>query len=314
MARGAILAPMAGVADTAFRIVCRQCGATATVSEMISVKGLCYGDKKSAMMCRITPQERPCGIQLFGSEPDFFARAVPIVLGYEPDWIDINMGCPVKKVTAIGAGSALMDDVENAAAVVQKTVAASRVPVTVKCRLGRDEDHVNCIEFAKAMAQAGATAITLHARTRKQMYSGVADWDKIRAVHKAVTIPVVGNGDVVDNASYEKMMRQTGCDGVAVGRGALGNPTVFREIATGEPLKITVEERMAIMLYHVRLVLEYAEKPEAVAMHEARKHAAWYMKGIPEAAALRRACYALESYADAENLAARAVASAKSRA
>ena len=215
--RTAVLAPMAGVADRAYRLLCRSFGAAATVSEMVSVKGLCYGDKGSAGLCTITEPERPMGLQLFGSEPEFVGKAAALVQQYDPDWIDINMGCPVHKVVATGAGSALMRNIPLAQEIVRAAVRESSVPVTVKFRLGWDETSINAVLFAQAMEDAGAAAIAVHGRTKSQLYSGKANWDMIRAVKEAVSIPVIGNGDIQTAEDCLAMYEQTGCDLVMVG-------------------------------------------------------------------------------------------------
>ena len=286
--RTAILAPMAGVADRAYRLLCRSFGAAATVSEMVSVKGLCYGDKGSAELCTITEPERPMGLQLFGSEPEFVGKAAALVQQYEPDWIDINMGCPVHKVIATGAGSALMRNIPLAQEIVRAAVRESSVPVTVKFRLGWDENSINAVPFAQAMEAAGAAAITVHGRTKSQLYSG--------------------NGDVQTAADCLALYEQTGCDLVMAGRGTYGNPFLFREIQAAMSGELvvppTLEERMETMLRHVRLILECnPQKPPEIAIRDARKHAAWYMTGLYGAAQFRARCYHLDSYAAAQQLA-----------
>lgn len=303
----AALAPMASVADRAYRLICREYGASYVTSEMVSAKGLCYSDRKTNELCTVTEKERPMAIQLFGNEPEFMERAVEIVSRYNPDIIDINMGCPVPKVVGIGCGSALMRDVKRAAAVAESVVRASSVPVTVKFRKGWDDSSVNAVEFAKAMEASGAVAITVHGRTRAQFYTGEADWKIISEVKKNVKIPVIANGDVTDLKSCLDMYEQTGCDLVMIGRGSYGNPFVFKEISSyykGEEYTApTIEEKMSVMLRHIRLILDISEKSEELAIHEARKHAAWYMNGYYASAKFRARCYNLTSYSEAEQLA-----------
>ena len=303
----AALAPMASVADRAYRLICREYGASYVTSEMVSAKGLCYSDKKTNELCTVTEKERPMAIQLFGNEPEFMERAVEIVSRYNPDIIDINMGCPVPKVVGIGCGSALMRDVKQAAAVAESVVRASSVPVTVKFRKGWDDSSVNAVEFAKAMEASGAAAITVHGRTREQFYTGEADWKINSEVKKNVKIPVIANGDVTDLKSCLDMYEQTGCDLVMIGRGSYGNPFIFKEISSyykGEEYTApTIEEKMSVMLRHIRLILDISEKSEELAIHEARKHAAWYMNGYYASAKFRARCYNLTSYSEAEQLA-----------
>lgn len=306
----ASLAPMASVADTAYRTLCAEHGACMTTGELVSAKGLCYGSKGSAELCRITAAERPMGLQLFGSEPDFIGEAVRMLLDFQPDWIDLNMGCPVPKVVNQGAGSALMKTPELAEECLKAAVRAAegKVAVTIKMRIGWDAEHINAVEFAKRMEAAGAEAIAVHARTRTQFYSGNADWKQIAAVKQAVSVPVIGNGDITSGADAVRMYRETGCDLVMVGRASYGNPWIFEEII--HALNGTaftppdVESRLREMLRHMRMILDHSEKSEQLAMREARKHALWYLRGYPGAAAFRARSAGLCTYADAEALAA----------
>ncbi len=301
----ACLAPMASVADRAYRIINREFGACYTVSEMISAKGLCYNDKKTEELCRIENAERPCGLQIFGSEPEFMAKATEICLKFNPDIIDINMGCPVPKVAGNGAGSALMKDKELAMEIVKAVKSVSAVPVTVKIRSGWDEDNINAVEFAEAMQLSGADAIAVHGRTRTQYYTGKADWDIIKNVKKSLTIPVIANGDVKSLDDCLRMYEHTGCDLVMIGRASYGNPWIFKEINSyftdKEYNKPSLDERLETMLYHIKLSLK--DKPEAVAMREARKHTAWYLTGMYGSAQFRARCYNLSSYDEAVKLA-----------
>lgn len=304
----AALAPMASVADTAYRTLCKEHGACMVTGELVSAKGLCYGSRGSAELCRITEAERPMGLQLFGAEPEFIAEAVQKILPYHPDWIDLNMGCPVPKVVGQGAGSALMKTPALAEQITEAavTAAAGRCPVTVKMRIGWDAETVNAADFAKRMEAAGAAAITVHGRTRTQFYGGSADWSQIAAVKQAVSVPVIGNGDVTSGADALRMYAETGCDLVMVGRATYGNPWVFAEIAAAvEGRTFTppdVETRLNEMLRHIRMILAESEKSEQLAMREARKHALWYLKGYPGAATFRGRSAGLTSYAEAEAL------------
>ena len=316
--RTAALAPMAGVADRAYRLMCIKYGAAYVVSEMVSAKGICYSDRKTAELCTVTDGERPMAVQLFGNEPEFMEKAVNIVLEYKPDIIDINMGCPVPKVVNTGAGSAVMKNPELAGKITAAAVrAAGDVPVTVKIRSGWDKNSINAPEVAKYAEDAGAAAISVHGRSREQFYSGTADINIIKAVRNAVSIPVIGNGDVNNAESCMKMYRETGCDLVMIGRGSYGNPFVFREIESclsgKEYIPPSLDEKMNVMLEHIRLILELSPKNEELAMHEARKHAAWYMNGYYGSAKFRGRCYQLCSYAEAESLAEEFVALQRSR-
>ena len=318
IARTAALAPMAGVADRAYRLMCKKFGAAYVVSEMVSAKGICYRDRKTAELCTVTDEERPLAVQLFGSEPEFMAEAVKIVLDYRPDIIDINMGCPVPKVVGTGAGSALMKDVKLAAAVAEAAVkAAGDTPVTVKIRSGWNEDSRNAPDMARALEAVGVAAIAVHGRTRDMFYSGKSDNSVIKTVKEAVRIPVIGNGDITDLSSCREMYEQTGCDLVMMGRGSYGNPFIFSEIEAGMKGKAythpTLEEKMQVMLEHIRLILELSEKCEELAMHEARKHAAWYMNGYYGSAKFRGRCYQLSAYEEAEALAVEFIELERSR-
>ena len=296
----AALAPMASVADRAYREMCKSCGCAFLTSEMISSKGLVYGDKKTPKLCEITDFERPMALQLFGEDEYYFAKAAYKLLEFSPDIIDINMGCPVPKIVSNGGGSALMRDMKKAESIIRETVKAVDVPITVKIRSGWDEGSVNAPEFAKALEQAGASAITVHARTREQMYSGKADPLVIKAVKESVSIPVIGNGDIASGEDARKMYDKTGCDFVALGRASYGNPFVFEQINAffeGKEYKPkTLEKRVETMLLHAEKIVEY--KGEHQGMKEARKNIAWYVKGLPSAAKIRNRCSELNTLKD----------------
>ncbi len=305
--RTAALAPMAGVADSAFRQICKEFGACYLVGEMASAKGMHYSDKKTARLLTVREQERPIAVQLFGDEPEILAEAARKALAFQPDVIDINMGCPAPKVAGNGGGSALMKNPALAARITEAVVRAVDLPVTVKFRKGWDDQSVNAVEFARAIEQSGAAAVTVHGRTRQQYYAPPVDLDIIAAVKQAVSIPVIGNGDCIDLPSVMKMYEYTKCDLVMIGRGALGSPWIFRQVdrylTDGTVLRDpSLPERMQVMLRHIKLICE--NKGESGGMREARKHAAWYMKGMRGAPAFRKQSGELCTYADAEKLAA----------
>lgn len=300
------LAPMAGVADRAFRELCVNYGACYSVTEMVSSKGLTLNDKKSKELLAITEPERPCGAQIFGNDPLTMAKAAVKTLEFEPEFIDINMGCPAPKVAASGGGALLMKSPELAERIVKEVVNAVDIPVTVKMRSGWDDNTINAVELAKRCEDAGVSAITVHGRTKVQMYSPPVNIDIIREVKNAVKVPVIGNGDIIDGKSAAKMLEETGCDLVMVGRGALGRPWVFKQInAYLEHERILPEppviERMLIMLKHIEKLCEY--KGERVGIREARKHAAWYTKGLRGAAEYRAKMSSIESFDDLKNIA-----------
>ncbi len=294
----AALAPMAGVADRAFRELCIEFGAAYVVTEMVSSKGLTMHDRKSDSLMVLGETEKPAAVQIFGNHPETMAQAAKKAAETGCVAIDINFGCPAPKIAGNGGGSALMKDPELAARITEAVVNAVEIPVTVKFRSGWDENSINAVHFAKLQESAGASVITIHGRTRKQMYAPPVNLDIIKQVKESVNIPVIGNGDIVDAVSAENMYKTTGCDFIMVGRGALGAPWLFSQI--NEYLRSgiilpdpPIEERMDIMMRHIGKLCEY--KGDYVGMREARKHAAWYIKGIRGAAALRQEIGSLES-------------------
>ncbi|MGN0470527.1 MAG: tRNA dihydrouridine synthase DusB [Acutalibacteraceae bacterium] len=297
----AALAPMAGVADRAFRELCVDFGAAYVVGEMVSAKGITYNNDKSRELLELSKAERPAAVQLFGYEPDVMAQAAKIAMEYSPDIIDINMGCPAPKIACNGSGSALMKDPDLCGKIVEAVKKAVPVPVTVKIRKGWDKNSVNAVEVAKICESAGADAITVHGRTREQQYMPSADWDIIAQVKRAVKIPVIGNGDVTSAESAAKMIEQTNCDLVMIGRAALGNPWIFSEISRlighdRPSLPVSNAEKISVLLRHIIKLCEY--KGEYNGMREARKHVAWYFKGMPNAAAMRKEAGELETFDD----------------
>lgn len=306
----AFLAPMAGVTDMAFRELCTLFGAAYTVTEMVSSKGLVMGDKKSAMLLTLGKEEKTAGAQIFGDDPDIMAKAAVKCLAFSPSIIDINMGCPAPKVAMNGGGASLMKEPQLAGRIVRAVRDAVDIPVTVKIRKGWDDSCVNAVELAKILEANGADAIAIHGRTRQQMYSGTVDLDIIRAVKKAVCIPVIGNGDITDIVSAANMLEYTGCDAVMIGRGAFGNPWLFRQINAYLDSGIVIpppslEEKMTVMLRHIAKMVEY--KGEYTAMREARRHAAYYTKGLRGGAKFRAQMSSLETYDDLKEITFRIV-------
>lgn len=301
----AALAPMAGAADRAFRELCMSFGAGYCVSEMVSSKGIAYHSAKSAELMESSALEHPCGVQLFGTEPGTMADAARFSLRYHPDIVDINMGCPAPKIAGSGSGSALMRDPALCGRIIRAVVDAVDIPVTVKMRTGYDGEHINAVEIARIAEDCGAAAVTVHGRTRDQFYAPPVNYDVIRDVKRAVQIPVIGNGDVTDALSAKRLYDDTGVDYIMIGRGALGNPWIFRDVnaymSEGRlPDPPDRDERMDVLHRHVSRIVEL--KGERVGMREARKHAAYYIKGFPNAAGLRNLAFTMETLDDLNRL------------
>ena len=298
-----ILAPMAGVTDLPFRLLCKEQGAGLLCMEMVSAKAILYKNKNTESLLTIDERECPVSLQLFGSEPDIISQIAHEIEERPFDILDLNMGCPVPKIVNNGEGSALMKNPRLAGEIIEKTARAVKKPVTVKIRKGFDDNHVNAVEMAKIAEASGAAAIAVHGRTREQYYSGKADWDIIRQVKEAVSIPVIGNGDLLTAEDVIAMYEQTGCDGFMIARGAQGNPWIFKQILhyfeTGEHLrKPSFTEVKEMILRHAKMMQEY--KGEYIGMREIRKHAAWYTAGYPNSAKLRVLINEVETYDELE--------------
>ena len=300
-----ILAPMAGVTDLPFRLLCKEQGAGLLCTEMVSAKAISFHNKNTISLMQIDPAEHPVSMQIFGSEPDLMAEVAKSIEEQPFDILDINMGCPVPKVVNNGEGSALMKNPKLVREIVTAMAKAIKKPLTVKIRKGFDDDHVNAVEIAKIIEDSGAAAVAVHGRTRQQYYSGEADWDTIRRIKEAVSIPVIGNGDVDSAKKAEALVKATGCDGIMIGRAVRGNPWIFRELnhyfTTGEVLSNpSWEETREMILRHARMQIEL--KGEFTGIREMRKHIAWYTSGMKHSAGLRRDSNLVSSYEELEKL------------
>ena len=300
-----VLAPMAGVTDLPFRILCSEQGAGLICTEMVSAKAISFHNKNTEALLETAPEERPVSLQLFGSDPDIISQMAACIEERPFDILDINMGCPVPKVAGNGEGSALMRNPKLVEQIISKTVRAIRKPVTVKMRKGFTQSEVNAVEIAKIAEAAGASAIAVHGRTRDQYYSGNADWEIIRQVKEAVNIPVIGNGDVDSPQKARAMLDETGCDAVMIGRAVRGNPWIFRQVSEYLTTGILLpppgqQEVLEMMLRHARMQLEY--KGEYTGIREMRKHVSWYTAGFPNSSRLRAAINMVETYEQLETL------------
>ncbi len=296
-----VLAPLAGISDAPFRQMCRDYGADLTFTEMVSVDGLLYDNNNTYRLLNIHPGEHPIGIQLFGSDPKIFAKVIPKLEKFNPAVIDLNFGCPVRKVVNRGGGAALLTDLDSLGKIVNKSVTATNIPVTVKIRIGWDWQSIVAVEAAMAAEAEGAQAVTVHARTRSQGYSGTAHWEYIAKVKNAVKIPVIGNGDVFSGPDASDMFRTTGVDGIMLARGVLGRPWLFKQILhflnKGDHLPDPpIQERLRVLERHYQLQIDNYE--QTVALTRMKKHFAWYTKGLPHVAKLRDQIFRCRSYSE----------------
>lgn len=285
------LAPMAGVTDLSFRLICKEMGVGLLFTEMVSIKGLHYGDEKTRELMKIEDDEKPTVLQIFGSDPEIFKSVIDEKLNENNDFeiLDINMGCPAPKIVKNGDGSALMKEPERVREIVRSAVRSSNKPVTIKIRKGWDDSSVNAVEIAKIIECEGAAAVTVHGRTREEFYSGTADWDIIKKVKESVSIPVIGNGDIFKPEDIKRMMDYTGCDGVMIGRGARGNPWIFKMgnslLENGEYSEPSADEKIDMSIRHLNILIK--NKGERIATREIRKHVAWYLKGLRGSAEIK---------------------------
>lgn len=300
-----ILAPMAGVCDLPFRLLCKEQGCDILYTEMISAKGLYYNNKNTIPLLMLEEAEKPIGVQLFGSEPELMGEMAKKIEDRGFSFVDVNMGCPVPKIVNNGEGSALMKDPVRIGKIVEAMTKACKLPITIKIRSGFDAAHINAPEVAKIAEESGAAAIAVHGRTREQYYQGYADWSVIAKVKASVRIPVIGNGDILKPEDVIQMKKQTNCDAFMIGRGARGNPWIFKELKmyfeTGViPKRPSIHEVKQTMLRHAELMIRY--KGEYTGIHEMRKHVAWYSAGLPDSAKLRNLINQVESYEEMEKL------------